>query len=109
PLITRFFWGDIDLRWFPEACLSHPRHRGYYTVRDFIEGQTMPGSGVVPILEWRKRRLAGEDPAGTTPLEIADALEKNSASALAALPKLRTPGIGKELAQTLVDIEAMAD
>jgi hypothetical protein len=109
PLITRFFWGDIDLRWFPEACLSHPRHRGYYTVRDFIEGQTMPGSGVVPILEWRKRRLAGEDSGGTTPNQIADALEKNSASALAALPKLRTPGIGKELAQTLVDIEAMAD
>jgi hypothetical protein len=78
-------------------------------VRDFIEGQTMPGSGVIPILEWRKRRLAGEDPGGTTPLEIADALEKNSASALAALPELRSPEIGKELAETLVDIEAMAD
>jgi len=24
PEITRFFWGDIDARWFPEACLSHP-------------------------------------------------------------------------------------
>ena len=36
PLITRFFWGDIDLRWFPEACLSHPRHRGYYTARHFV-------------------------------------------------------------------------
>jgi hypothetical protein len=27
PLITRFFWGDIDLRWFPEAALSQPRYR----------------------------------------------------------------------------------
>ncbi len=109
PLITRFFWGDIDLHWFPEACLSDPHYRGYYTVRDFLEGQTMPGSGVIPILQWRKRRLAKEDPGGTTPIEIANALERNSASALAALPKLRMPGIGKELAKTLVDIEAMAD
>ena len=21
PQITRFFWGDIDLKWFPEACI----------------------------------------------------------------------------------------
>ena len=27
PQITRFFWGDIDVRWFPEACLSHPKAR----------------------------------------------------------------------------------
>ena len=20
PYITRFFWGDIDIKWFPEAC-----------------------------------------------------------------------------------------
>jgi hypothetical protein len=26
PQITRFFWGDIDLKWFPEACLSRPSH-----------------------------------------------------------------------------------
>jgi hypothetical protein len=108
PLITRFFWGDIDLRWFPEACLSHPRHRGYYTVRDFIEGQSMPGSGVLPVLEWRRKKLAGEASGGTTPLEIADALEKNAASALAALPSLRTPSMRKELRLTLTDIEAMA-
>ena len=42
--MTRFFWGDIDLRWFPEACLSHPRYKGFYTVKHFVEGETMPGS-----------------------------------------------------------------
>ncbi len=108
PLITRFFWGDIDLRWFPEACLSHPRHRGYYTVRDFVEGSTMPGSNVLPILEWRRKKLAGEAMGGTTPLEIADLLEKNGQGALAALPPLRGERIGKELRLTLGDIEAMA-
>ena len=35
PQITRFFWGDIDLKWFPEASLSHPSRGGYYTIRHF--------------------------------------------------------------------------
>ena len=109
PLITRFFWGDIDVRWFPEACQSHWKHRGFYTVRDFIEGKTMPGSGVLSILEWRKRRLAGEPPAGTTPLDIAASLEQAASLALDTLPALRArQGNNKELRHTLGDIEAMA-
>jgi hypothetical protein len=108
PLITRFFWGDIDIRWFPEACLSHPSYRGYYTVRHFIEGDTMPGSGVLRILDWRRAKLAGETPRGITPLEIADRLEERAGRALAALPSLRANGPGKELRLTLGDIEAMS-
>ena len=76
PEITRFFWGDIDLRWFPEACLSHPRHKGFYTVQHFIEGQTMPWSGVLDIVEWRRRMLAGQPMDGITPLEVADRVGK---------------------------------
>ena len=57
PHITRFFWGDIDVKWFPEACLSNPSHKGYYTVRHFIEGGTMPGAGVLNIMEWRASTL----------------------------------------------------
>ncbi len=113
PYITRFFWGDIDVKWFPEACLSHPRFRGYYTVRHFIEGSTMPGSGVMNILDWRQGVLAHEPPAGTTPLEIAATLETNANQALAALPSLRRGGVApvgnaREYAATLGDIEAMA-
>ena len=37
PQITRFFWGDIDLRWFPEACLSHPGGEG------LLHGETFHG------------------------------------------------------------------
>src|SRR5206468_1984335 len=107
PLITRFFWGDIDLRWFPEACLSHPRYRGYFTVRDFVDGSSMPGSGVLPILEWRKKKLSGEAMQGNTPLQIADSLEEASAAALSALPGLRAANISRELRATLFDIEAM--
>ena len=52
PEITRFFWGDIDLRWFPEACLDHPKAaKGFYTVAHFMDGETMPGSGTLDIVE----------------------------------------------------------
>lgn len=109
PQITRFFWGDIDLRWFPEACLSHPRHKGFYTVQHFIEGQTMPGSGVLDIVEWRQRLIAGQAMNGTTPLEVADALAKSATVTLRSVAELRqAPRMGKELRQTLGDLEAMA-
>lgn len=110
PLITRFFWGDIDLRWFPEACLSHPRHRGYYTVRDFVGGSSAPGSGVLAIIDWRKRKLANQPMDGITPLEIAKELDQSAAKALGSLPALRGAAdeTDTELAATLTDIEAMA-
>jgi hypothetical protein len=113
PYITRFFWGDIDVKWFPEACLSNPSHKGYYTVRHFVEGGTMPGAGVLNILEWRASYLAKQQPAGVTPLEIADTLERNATNALNALPQLQRAAVkparnAKEYAATLGDIEAMA-
>jgi len=109
PEITRFFWGDIDLRWFPEACLSHPRYKGFFTVQHFIEGQTMPSSGVLDIVEWRQRLLAAQPMNGITPLEVAGALAKSAASTLRSVEELRrTPGMGKELRLTLGDLEAMA-
>uniref|UniRef100_Q01ZD6 Carbohydrate-binding family 6 protein n=1 Tax=Solibacter usitatus (strain Ellin6076) TaxID=234267 RepID=Q01ZD6_SOLUE len=110
PQITRFFWGDIDLRWFPEACLSHPKGaKGFYTVANFMDGETMPGSGALDILEWRKKLAAGEAMNGTTPLQIADALAANAQTALRLLAELRAmPQQSKELRLTLGDMEAMA-
>lgn len=113
PYITRFFWGDIDLKWFPEACLSHPTRNGYYTVRHFVEGGTMPGSGVLNVIDWRSAVLGGQKPAGVTPLEIAATMERNATTALTELPKLRrntAPATGNtsEYDATLADIETMA-
>jgi hypothetical protein len=110
PYITRFFWGDIDLKWFPEACR---RKRGFYTVRDFIEGGTMPGAGVLNIVEWRTQLTAGKQFTGTTPLEIAATLETHASAALKVLPRLQSAVItpaasANEYAATLGDIEAMA-
>lgn len=110
PWITRFFWGDIDIKWFPEACRSK---KGFYSGRDFIEGGTMPGAGVMNIIEWRTEVLAGRKPSATTPLDIADTLDANATRALRALPTLRQASVApatsaREYAATLDDIEAMA-
>jgi hypothetical protein len=109
PEITKFFWGDIDLRWFPEACLSHPRfHKGFYTVQHFIEGGTMPGSGNLNIVAWRNRLSSGAAMEGTTPLQVADALASHAAKALAAARELTPKATANlELKETLGDITAM--
>jgi len=109
PLITRFFWGDIDLKWFPEACR---RRQGFYDVRHFMEGGTMPGAGVLNIMDWRAGLVSGKMPKGTTPLEIAAMLHDNATGALASLPALRQAAVpdsaAREYAATLGDIEAMS-
>jgi hypothetical protein len=109
PLTTRFFWGDIDLKWYPEACLSHPRSRGFYTVRHFMEGITMPGAEVLCIRDWRVRLTARQPMAQTTPLEIAEALEGAAAETFGALDALRPAATeDAELRKTVNDCESLA-
>ncbi|MCW5963192.1 MAG: hypothetical protein KIT83_04060 [Bryobacterales bacterium] len=108
PLITRFFWGDIDLRWFPEACLSHPRSSGFYTVRHFAEGVTMPGSKVLNLRQWRATVLDSVKIEGVSPLEIANSLGDAASRSLAVVAEIGAAAKqGSELARTLNDIEAM--
>ena len=109
PLTTRFFWGDIDLKWYPEACLSHRRSKGFYTVRHFMEGITMPGAAVLCIRDWRARLVARQPMAETTPLEIAHALDGAAAQTFAALDPLRDAAHqDSELRKTVADCEALA-
>ncbi len=109
PLTTRFFWGDIDLKWYPEACLSHPKSKGFYTVRHFMEGISMPGANVLPIRDWRARLAAGQPMEGTTPLQIAEALERAATETLAALDALREAAKqDSELRKTVNDCEALS-
>jgi hypothetical protein len=110
PLVTRFFWGTIDLRWFPEACLSHPKVKGFYTVKHFVEGgDPLPERGVLDILTWRKLKLAGESMPETTPIEIADQIEAAASNALELVAEFRqNVGDNKELRLTIGDLTAMA-
>ncbi len=109
PLITRFFWRDIDLKWYPEACWSHPRHNGFYTVRHFMEGVSMPGANVLSIRDWRARVLAGQPVTETTPLQIAERLDTAASNVFAAVHALQDAACGdSELAKTMDDCTALA-
>lgn len=113
PLITRFFWRNFDFKWFPEACLSHRKTNGFCTVRHFIDGVAMPGSGVLDIRTWRKNLREQHPMGGTTPLQIADSLHGYARETLSRVEILRqgAPGAGdpkSELAKTLADCEALA-
>jgi hypothetical protein len=109
PLTTRFFWGDIDLKWYPEACLSHWRSKGFYTVRHFMEGITMPGAQVLCIRDWRARLTDRQPMTDTTPLEIAEALDGAASETFRSLDALReAAGEDTELRKTVNDCEALA-
>jgi hypothetical protein len=112
PLITRFFWGDIDIKWYPEACWCHPNHKGsqgFYTVQKFMEGSSMPGSAVLCIRDWRKNLFTRKPMTETTPLEIATALDSAASETFTALESLREAAKGDlELQKNANDCEALA-
>src|SRR4051794_18643480 len=110
PQVTRFFWRDLDFKWFPEANVQKGYGTGFFTVADFIQGQTMPGSGILNVRQWRTRLLKGEKMNGIPPLEVAAELQKNAIAAHRLVEEVR-PAMGKnkELRLTLGDADAMAD
>lgn len=110
PWITRYVWGDIDLKWFPEANISHPTHKGFFTVADYIEREPMPGSNIRNIYLWAKYQHEGKVDSLQSPLAVADTLARLAAEALSGLKALpaRKPDSFTQLDQTLGDIEAFA-
>ena len=109
PRFTTFFWDDYDFQWFPEACLSHPRYNGFYTIRDMLQTATMPGSGIYDLLEWRQRQVSGLPMEKETPLAVAQDLERYASEALKLVEELKLQqGDSRELRLTLGDIEAFA-
>jgi len=110
PLTTRFFWGDIDVKWFPEGSVQGRNNQGYLNVLDFAEGESMPGANVLNIRQWRANLIAKRPMNGTTPLQIADALDGAGREALQSVSVLRpqTPRANvTEFRKTLVDCEAL--
>jgi hypothetical protein len=110
PLITRFFWGDIDIKWFPESSSKRPADKGYYTVHDFAEGESMPGANVLNIRQWRTNVLEKRPMTETTPLQIADALEDESRATLQSVAALRMQvprSNAVEFRKTLLDCESL--
>ncbi len=108
PYITRFVWGDIDLKWFPEANTSAKGYRGFYTVAEYINRQPMLGSNIAGIAEWVHSDAKGK--GLISPLKIADTLQLLANKALNGLKKMPKYSAlsNNELEQTQSDIEAFA-
>jgi hypothetical protein len=107
PQVTRFFWYNIDRRWFPEICGSE---NGFYTVAQFVEDPAMPDGGVLNIRQWRSRLAQGAPMEGMTPPQVAATLQAYADQTLRLVAELRPrQGDNKELRMTLGDCEAMAE
>jgi hypothetical protein len=109
PLVTRFYWGDLDFRWYPEASWSLD---GFATVQDLIDPKYGPmdatEDGQSPRLLSVKAFVDGEAPDGRlTPLDVAEALERHADTGLRHAGRL-APATDKELRLTVGDIQAMA-
>ncbi len=113
PQITRFFWQNTDLNWLPEACARCDRTLGthLYTVAEFMNGVTMPGTQILNVRQWRYRLTNGIAMEAMTPLEVADALTGFANSTLSLVRELRAVAANissYELRQTVGDNESMA-
>jgi hypothetical protein len=109
PLMTRFYWGDLDFRWYPEASWSLA---GFASVQDLITPRYAPMSaqedGQPPRIMSVKAFVDGEPTSGRlTPLEVADQLAAYADAGLTGIERM-SPGANKELRLTLGDIRAMA-
>jgi hypothetical protein len=95
-----------DFQFAPEGCISNA---GFLTVEAFFQHPPLPGSGILSVQHYAAAVVAGKEPDGITPMQVADNLDALAARTLdgvAALRKARKPG--KELAATLTDMESMA-
>jgi hypothetical protein len=110
PWVTRLAWGDIDLKWFPEACISSLTYKGFYTVRDFMEVDPMPGSNIRNITDWAQNYKFNLTDNLMSPLDVADSISKYSRLAMIYLNQLpdHKQDSFDELTQTLGDIESFA-
>jgi hypothetical protein len=110
PWITRFSWGDIDLKWFPEACISDAGFKGFYTVKDFMEVEPAPGSHISNVIRWAQNYKLNLTDSLISPQAAADTLSRYALMALISLEALpeRKTGSSDELDLTLGDIEAFA-
>jgi len=104
PAVNRVHWRDWDYLWYPEGCQDAEK---FHSVRDFAEGDPMPGAGVQSIQEF----VAGDAPDLTSPVEIAEQLDRHADDALDAAADSTVDVRGqtsRELGATLDDVRAVA-
>ena len=108
PWATRQIWGDIDVKWWPEACYSSPiSYKGFITVKDVVEIEPVNGSNIKNISLWAQEYNTGNHSGLISPIQVADSLEYYARMAeyyLKQLPQ-RKAGSFLQTDQLLGDIE----
>jgi len=111
PWATRQIWGDIDLKWWPEACWSSPQsYKGFITVKDVVEIEPVDGSNIINISQWAQDYYTEKQSRLISPIQVADSLEyyvRMTRQALNLLPS-RNAGSFSKNDQLLGDIELFA-
>lgn len=110
PWVTRFSWGDVDFKWFPEASISKTTFKGFYSVKDFMEVEPQPGSNISNVTRWAQNYKFNQPDSLISPLAAADTISKYARIALLCLKSLpdRKSNPSDELELTIGDIEAFA-
>jgi hypothetical protein len=116
PLVTGFHWADFDFQWYIEACRSRPgpakTASGFHSVETFINQPVHPGTDNITIPRYVEGLAVGRVPAGITPLQVADELDRRAGAARGVSAVIRSGHAARknpELAATLEDIISMAD
>jgi hypothetical protein len=112
PRVTGFHWGSLDFQWYIEGCRSRPHvsktPSGFHDVEHFIRLPPHAMSGYQSIPDYVKMVQTKGRTELTTPLQLADLIEKDVRAALATIKELKT-GDSKELKHTLADIETICN
>jgi hypothetical protein len=85
PLVTGFHWADFDFQWYIEGGRSRPgpakTESGFHSVETFINQPVHPGTDNIPIPAYVAAIEKRIVPRGTTPFEVADAIDARAAAA----------------------------
>ena len=114
PLVTGFHWADFDFQWYIEGSRSRPgpakTDSGFHSVDTFINQPVHPGTDNIPIPTYVAAIEKSIVPRGTTPFDVADAIDTRVAAAEKSFFSVNQGNYGNraEATATLTDIMMMA-
>jgi len=111
PLTTGFHWGALDFQWYIESGQSLPgaanTPSGFHDINRFISLAPHPGTNNISIPDYVNAVMNNKKLEGTTPIQVAENIQKHANSALLLIENMQANG-NKQLALTLNDIRSMA-
>ncbi|TBL79540.1 hypothetical protein [Paenibacillus thalictri] len=96
PAVNRLFWIDYDFQWHAESCLSQVS--GFKTILDFVNGESMPGVGVMSVADFAKAEREGAADAASLAGEASEAAASSYETPLDIIRILRDASAQTELA-----------